>query len=302
MKIAITGSSGLVGSNLVQYFTKQGHTVTRILRSNNHSTDAISWNPEENQIDSSSLEGTDIIIHLAGESIGEGRWTKEKKLRILNSRIQGTRLISQSIANLKKQPKALLCASAIGIYGDRAPLETIDEESSHGTGFLCNVVKEWESSTEDAQSAGIRVIHMRFGVILASKGGALAKMLVPFRLGLGGRIGRGNQMMSWIANDEIPAIIDHLIKNKSITGPVNIVSPNPVSNQEFTHELGKTLHRPAFFPLPKLMVQLLFGEMGEALLLEGSKVIPKKLQENGYSFVYPTLDKALYSMWTGVNM
>lgn len=296
MQIAITGSTGLIGSALAAYFRAKGHAITRVCRRSSHieSDDRmVLWDIEQGKIVRSSLEGHDIVVHLAGANIAAYRWSSAYKMKILDSRINSTALLCSSLASLNKPPKAVFIASAIGFYGNSKPQTYLDESSSVGSDFLANVCRKWEAAAEPARRAGIRVIHMRFGMVVSAKGGALAKMLPVFRLGLGGRIGSGMQMISWIALDEIPAIMEYLIKAENISGPVNFVSPHPVSNREFTKILGKTLHRPAVFPLPGLVVRLLFGEMGKILLLGGQNVFPKKLSDSGYKFQYPLLEEAL---------
>jgi len=295
MRIAITGSTGLIGTALVEWFSKNGHSITRIVRDSHPSgaNRCVVWDPNQRRIDAAALEGHDVVIHLAGESIASGRWTAERKARIRDSRIQGTSLISETLAKLSHRPRVLLSASAIGYYGNRDPNETLDESSKPGSGFLAEVCSQWEQATAPAQAAGIRVVNMRFGIVLSSRGGALAKMLPPFKLGVGGKIGSGNQIMSWIALDEIPTAVSHLIANEALSGPVNFVSPNPVSNAEFTRVLGRVLSRPTIFPVPALAAKIMFGEMADELLLGGARVIPKKLQESGYKFTYPNLEQAL---------
>lgn len=293
MRIAVTGASGLVGAFLTGKLAEQGHSITKIVRKQDDSTSSILWDPARNEIDAAALEGHEVVIHLAGENVAAGRWTAQKKERILTSRTQGTTLLSQTLAQLKQPPRVLLSASAIGYYGQRPPDEPMDETNERGHGFLADVTGKWEESTQPAKAAGIRVVHMRFGIVLSQAGGALARMLPPFRLGLGGKIGDGKQMMSWIALDEIPLIVDHLIRHESIKGPVNVVSPQPVSNEVFTKCLSEVLRRPAFLPLPAFALRLAFGEMADSLLIGGTKVIPRQLQESRYTFSYPDLTAAL---------
>ncbi len=294
-RIAITGSTGLIGSALVSFLLKQGHQVTQISR-NKHlkgpQTPVVFWDPQKGQVDAAALEGFDAVIHLAGANVGE-RWDASYKQTILESRVDGTRLLSRILGGLKHKPKVLLSASAIGYYGNHAPDVLLDEASAGGNGFLADVCRRWEAETQAAVEAGIRVVHLRFGVVLSKKGGALAKMGLPFALGLGGILGSGKQMMSWIALDEIPRIVQFLINESKIIGPVNITAPAAVSNAEFTKVLGSVIHRPTFLPVPGFAVQLLFGEMGETLLLGGSHVVPKRLKEMGYQYTYPDLKKAL---------
>ena len=284
MRIAITGSTGMIGSTLISFLLLKGHNITQITRPK-------VWDPNAEKIDAQALEGHDVVIHLAGANVGE-RWSEAHKKDILESRIKGTRLLCQTLARLKNKPKVLLSASAIGYYGNHPPDRILDENSPQGQGFLPDVCRQWEEETRAARDAGVRVVNMRFGVVLSKNGGALSKMWRPFQLGLGGVLGSGKQMMSWVALDEIPFIIDHLM-NKDVSGPVNLVSPQVVSNAQFTKVLGQVIKRPTIFPVPGFMIQLLFGEMGERLLLEGARVVPKRLQETGYQFHYPDLRSAL---------
>lgn len=298
LRIAITGSTGLIGSKIIPFLIGEGHQVTQITRgaklNSPVNTPFITWDPDAGKIDDSRLEGFDVFIHLAGTTVS-GRWTQKYKQSILDSRINGTRLIAKTLAGLKNKPKLFLSASAVGYYGNHAPEVVIDEQSPKGKGFLSDVCQCWESETQVAKNAGIRVINMRFGVVLSRRGGALAKMWFPFQFGLGGILGTGKHMMSWIALDEIPSIIHHFIKNEALTGAFNVTSPKPVSNKEFTKELGNTVKMPTIFPVPDFGIKLLFGEMGQVLLLEGAQVLPKRLLNSGYVFKYPDLSLALKS-------
>ena len=294
MKIAITGSTGLVGSALVSFLTTGGHHVTRIVRTTTAEGDAV-WNPVTGQIDADRLEGLDAVVHLAGENIAARRWNAEQKGRIRDSRVQGTKLLCETLAKLQRPPRVLISASAIGFYGDQGDRE-LTEESPSGSGFLPDVCREWESATEAAHKAGIRIAQLRFGVILSPRGGALAKMLTPFRLGLGGRIGNGRQWMSWIALDDVVGCIHHALATDSLHGPVNTVAPNAVTNREFTQTLGKVLGRPTLFPLPGFMARLAFGEMANDLLLGSTRVVPQVLRDTGYEFLFPDLEPALRCM------
>jgi uncharacterized protein (TIGR01777 family) len=270
-----------------------GHTVTRLVRSTPRPGQAdIPWNPAARSIGTPALEGLDAVVHLAGDNIASGRWTAAKKASIRNSRVQGTTVLCEALAQLVKPPKVLLSASAIGYYGDRG--ETIlREESPPGTGFLAEVCQVWEAATAPAAQRGIRVVHLRFGMVLSPAGGALAKMLTPFRLGLGGVIGTGKQYMSWIALDDVLGAIHHALHTETLQGPVNVVAPSAVTNREFTTTLGKVLRRPTWLPLPAFAVRLMFGEMGDALLLASTRVTPARLMASGYTFQYPELEKAL---------
>lgn len=293
MKILVSGSTGLVGSALVPFLTKDGHQVKRLVRSKTGpGASDIFWDPAKNTIDADSLEGLDAVVHLAGESIAAGRWTAERKAKIRDSRVQGTRLLSESISRLKSPPRAFVCASAIGFYGDRGE-EILRENSPWGAGFLAQVCRDWEAASAAAVQKGIRVVHLRLGVVLSPAGGALAKMLPPFKMGLGGVIGSGGQYMSWISLDDIVGVINHALTNTSIAGAVNTVSPNPVTNRDFTNTLGKVLSRPTVFPMPAFAARLAFGEMANELLLASARVEPARLVASGYAFRHPLLEGAL---------
>jgi uncharacterized protein (TIGR01777 family) len=292
MDVAITGSTGLIGSALVAALKAGGHGVARLVRTEPppESPD-ICWSPEKAYVDNQKLEGKGAVVHLAGDTIAE-RWSPEKKIRIHASRIRGTQLIAEAVRQLSKPPQVLVSASAIGYYGDRGA-EILREESAAGTGFLAEVCRDWEAATEVASRAGIRVVHLRTGIVLSAMGGALAKMLLPFRMGAGGKIGSGKQYMSWIDIDDHVSAILHLIRNPSVQGAVNCVGPNPVTNLEFTRTLGSVLSRPTFAPLPAFAVGLIFGEMGKELLLSSQRVEPLKLKASGFQFRYPELESAL---------
>ena len=283
MKILITGSTGIVGAALIPVLKEEGHEVARMLRSGSAAGTDLLWNPDAGTIDVQKLEGFDAVVHLAGENIAAGRWTPARKDSILQSRVKGTRLLAESLAGLKRPPKVLVSASAIGYYGDRGA-EVLSEESSPGTGFLPEVCRAWESATEPATNKGIRVVHLRIGIVLSTRGGALAKMLPPFRMGAGGKIGSGAQYMSWISLADLCGAILHAIKTESLRGAVNAVSPRPLTNAEFTKELGTALHRPAIFPLPAFAARLMLGEMADALLLASIRIEPARLQASGFAF------------------
>jgi uncharacterized protein (TIGR01777 family) len=293
MHIAVTGSTGLVGSALVPFLKSRGHSLLRIVRSANDSTgEDIAWDPSTGRIDAGRLEALDAVVHLAGENVAARRWDDEQKERIRASRVQGTWLLCQTLAKLQQPPGALVSASAIGFYGDRGEQE-LDEESPSGNGFLSEVCRAWEAATKPATEAGVRVVHVRFGIILSPKAGALSKMLKPFRLGLGGRIGSGRQWMSWIALDDALGCIDHMIGNSSLRGPVNMVTPNPVTNREFTTTLGRILRRPTLLPIPRFMARLAFGEMANELLMASTRVVPRALIDSNYQYLYSDLEGAL---------
>jgi hypothetical protein len=290
MHIAVTGASGLVGSNLVPMLTTGGHQVTKLVRGKAGEGEA-KWDPE-GKFDVRPLAGIDAVVHLAGENIAAARWSTKAKGKIRNSRVQGTRVLCDGLAQMPAPPKVLVCASAIGFYGDRGD-EVLTEESAVGVGFLAEVVREWEAATQPARDAGIRVVNLRFGVILSPKGGALAKMLLPFKMGIGGRVGSGRQYWSWISINDAAGAIHHTLMTDSLSGPVNAVTPNPVTNVEFTKMLGRVLNRPTMVPMPAFAARLALGKMADELLLASSRVEPHKLQRSGYDFRQPTLESAL---------
>lgn len=290
MHIAVTGASGLVGSNLVPLLSTGGHQVTRLVR-RTAGAGEVTWDPA-GEVDLAALDGIDAVVHLAGENIAAARWTAAVKQRIRESRVQGTRVLCEALVKLPKPPKVLVCASAIGFYGDRGG-EELTEESAAGTGFLAEVVRDWEAATGPAREAGIRVVNLRFGVILSPNGGALAKMLLPFKLGAGGPVGDGRQYWSWISIDDAAGAIQHSILTGGLSGPVNAVAPQPVTNREFTKTLGSVLRRPAVLPMPAFAARLVLGEMANDLLLASARVVPRQLQRTNYDFRQPTLELAL---------
>ncbi|MDX6446176.1 MAG: uncharacterized protein QOH71_3250 [Blastocatellia bacterium] len=291
MRVLIAGASGLVGSALIPAIEAEGATVTRLVRTSAGAGE-IEWHPNNDRINAPALEGFDAIINLAGENIAAGRWTDEQKRKIHDSRVNGSHLISETIARLKQKPKVFLCASATGIYGDRDD-EALDEESDSGGGFLAGVCREWEQATEPAAAAGIRTVNLRFGPILAREGGMLAKLLTPFKMGMGGKVGSGKQYISWVAIEDVVNAIMLALKDESVRGPLNIVSPNPVTNEIFTKTLGHVLGRPTALAMPAFAVRLAFGEMADEMLLASQRVIPKKLNDLGYEFQQPELEGAL---------
>ena len=295
MKILISGASGLVGAAVAQSLTNDHHEIIRLVRRAPRSREEIEWNPDANKLDASGLNHIEAVVHLAGESIASGRWNREKKARIRDSRVKGTRLLSETLANLSQPPRVLVSASAIGYYGDRGD-EVLTEESAEGRGFLAEVCREWEAATGAAQERGVRVTMMRFGMILSERGGALTKMMPPFKMGVGGRIGSGQQFISSVALDDVVGAIIHAIGTESLTGAINMVAPNPVTNEEFTRVLGRVLSRPTIFPLPAFAARLAFGEMADELLLSSARVEPRRLLESGYRFRYADLESALRSM------
>ena len=292
MHVAVSGSRGLVGSALVPFLTTGGHRVTRLVRGAPANSDEAAWNPSRGLAEPSRFDGVDAVVHLAGENIAAGRWTPARKAGIRQSRVEGTRSLCESLTRLAQPPKVFVSASAIGFYGDRGA-QTLTEESGAGNGFLPDVCREWEAATEPASQAGIRVVNLRFGMVLSPAGGALNKMLLPFRLGLGGRIGSGEQFMSWIAIDDAVGAIHHALSAESLRGPVNAVAPTPVTNAEFTRTLARVLRRPAFMLVPPFAARLAFGEMADALLLASARAMPVRLRESGYHFRFPELEGAL---------
>ncbi len=293
MNVLISGASGLVGSELVTFLTQKGHYIRKLVR-NEAKPDAneIKWDPASSEIEQTALEGLDAVVHLAGENIAGGRWTSERKALIRDSRVQGTRLLSETLAKLKAPPKVLVSASAIGFYGDRGD-DVLDEESESGSGFLAEVCQEWEEACTAAGNASIRIVNLRTGVVLSAAGGALAKMLLPFKMGVGGVVGSGSQYMSWIAIDDLVGAIHHTLVTESLNGPVNVVAPNPATNREFTKTLGRVLRRPTLFPMPVFAARLAFGEMADELLLASTRVEPAKLKSSRFQFQFPELEDGL---------
>jgi uncharacterized protein (TIGR01777 family) len=293
MKILISGSHGLVGSALRKSLVEDGHEVLRLVRSKvEFGAPEVEWHPDRDHIDAQPLAGIEAVFHLAGESIASGRWTDEKKRAIRESRVKGTLLLSQSLAQLSQPPSVFVSASAIGYYGNRGD-EVLTEMSAPGNDFLASVCVEWEEATRAAVEKGIRTVHTRFGIVLDKNGGALAKMLTPFRMGIGGRVGDGRQWMSWIALDDVVAGLKFLLLDTASRGAVNFVAPNPVTNAEFTRTLGRVLSRPTFFAIPAFGVRLAFGEMADALLLASQRVGPEVLEDKGFPFYWPTLEPTL---------
>ncbi|HYV14187.1 MAG TPA: TIGR01777 family oxidoreductase [Pyrinomonadaceae bacterium] len=291
MRILVSGSHGLVGKALISSLRSDSHEILRLVRGKPASANEIEWHPNEGSIDPTALEGIDVVVHLAGESIASSRWTDEKKRAIRDSRIKGTSLLSEALAQLSRPPSVFVSASAIGYYGDRDD-ELLTETSAPGDDFLANVCVEWENATIPAIEKGIRTVHARFGIILDANEGALGKMLTPFRMGIGGRIGDGKQWMSWIDIEDVVNGLKSLIESP-VSGPVNFVAPNPVTNAEFTKTLGRVLSKPTIFPIPAFGARLAFGEMGDALLLSSQRVKPDVLEQRGFGFAYPTLESAL---------
>jgi uncharacterized protein (TIGR01777 family) len=297
MKVLVTGSSGLVGTALGQTLARAGHTVCRLVRPQSAAGEganegfAVAWNPETGELGGAGV-GADAVVNLAGASIADGRWTTQRKEQLRASRIDTTRALVNALAKMNARPSVLVSASAIGIYGDRGD-ETLTEASKPGTEFLASLAQEWEAQALKAEALGIRVVLARFGIILAREGGALPKMILPFKFGAGGKLGSGQQWMSWVALEDVAGILRFVIENNSARGPINIVSPQPLQNAEFTKILAKTMHRPALFPAPAFALRLALGEMADALLLSSQRVRPQASEKLGYKFLHADLTAAL---------
>jgi len=297
VRVALSGSSGLIGGALARLLVEDGATVVRLVRSQ-AGVGEILWDPVAGKADAAGLDGVDAIIHLAGENIASRRWNPEQKEKIRKSRVDGTRLLAETAAGLENKPKVFICASAVGYYGNRS--ETVDESSPSATGFLADLCSQWEAAAQAASDAGIRVVYARIGVVLSPKGGALKKMLIPFKMGVGGPLGDGSQPMPWIALDDVLGALRFLLERGELSGPFNLTSPNCVTNGEFTKALGRAVRRPAVLPMPAFAVKMLFGEMGEALLLGGAKVYPRRLEEAGFHFRFPKVEDALNHVLSSV--
>lgn len=292
MRIAITGSTGLIGERLVATFNESGHDVLRLVREPSRSADEIFWNPSTGEVDTEKLEGVDAVIHLAGVSISSGLWTRKRKQVIRDSRVQGTQVLANALASLTHPPKVLVTASGVNYYGDTGNEERT-EASGAGTGFLADVVREWEAASGPAERAGIRVVNLRFGVVLAKEGGMLPLISLPFRFGVGGKLGDGRQWMSWIAIDDLIGVIKESIVNDELEGPINATAPEPVTNAEFTETLGKVLKRPTVMRVPAFAARTVGGQLAEELILISLRVVPERLEQIGFQFRYPTLESAL---------
>jgi uncharacterized protein len=292
MRVAVTGASGLVGQALVRHLESRGHEALRLVRRAPRAAGELLWAPDTGEIDAAGLAGVDAVVHLAGEGIAEGRWTAARKLRLRTSRIGPTRLLAQTLAGLARRPTVLVSASAVGYYGNRGD-EWLDETSAPGQDFLARLCVDWEAATEPAVSAGIRVVALRTGVALSTRGGALARMLPPFRLGLGGVLGPGTQYLSWIAIDDLVGAIAHVLANPAVAGPVNAVTPAPLTNREWTKTLGRVLGRPTVARVPAFALRLALGELAEGALLASQRVRPRQLLASGYRFGFPELESAL---------
>lgn len=298
MKVLVTGASGFVGTALCAALEAAGDTVIRLVRAEPRGPAELRWNPAAGTIDTAALHSVvplDAVIHLAGENVGAGRWTPERKARILESRRTSTRLLADTLAGLEPKPAVLLSASATGYYGDRGE-EVLEEASTPGNDFLAQVCQEWESAAEPARAAGIRVVHPRIGIVLSAEGGPLEKMLPPFRFGLGGPLGSGRQWLGWITREDVVGALQHALTTSTLSGPVNFVAPNPVRNVEFAGALGKALHRPALLPVPAFALRLLLGEVADAILAS-QRIVPRRLLESGYPFRHPDLGPAFQQMF-----
>jgi uncharacterized protein len=291
LDVLVSGSTGLIGSALVSALEESGHRVRRLTRSGGSSEDVVRWDPSAGEIDAGRIEGVDAVVHLAGENI-VGRWTDAKKARIRDSRVRGTRLLSDTLARLPTPPAVMISASASGYYGDRGN-ELLSEESAPGDNFLAGVGQEWEAAADPAREAGVRVVHPRIGIVLSTEGGALGTTLPIFKLGVGGKIGSGRQYWSWIAIDDVVGAILHALTEDSLEGPVNVTVPDPPTNAEYTRVLGRVLGRPTLFPLPAPVARIMLGQLADELLLASQRIEPARLKETGYSYRYPELEGAL---------
>jgi uncharacterized protein (TIGR01777 family) len=293
LHVLVSGSTGLIGSALVPFLTTGGHRVTRIVRGAVRQGEAaVQWNPATGELDTGDVQPVDAVVHLAGENIAGARWSTAIKARIKESRGTATRQLCESLARLEPRPKVLICASAIGYYGDRGA-EVLTDDSASGTGFLAEVCRAWETATAPAANSGIRVVNLRFGVVLSAAGGALATMLLPFQFGAGGTIGGGEQYMSWIALDEVPGVTLHALLRDTVRGALNVVTPQPVTNREYTKTLGRVLKRPTLLAVPTAAARLAFGEMADEMLLASTRVEPARLLATHYRFGFPELEPAL---------
>ena len=293
MQIMISGSHGLIGARLVDELTQAGHTVFRLgRRSRSQTAGDVVWDPATGEVVGSWPEDLDVVVHLAGASIAEGRWTQSRMAEIRDSRVVGTRRLSEAMATWQHKPSTLICASAIGFYGDRGE-EQLDESSAAGTGFLATVCQEWEAAADAARQAGIRVAHLRLGMVLSPQGGALQKMLLPFKLGMGGIIGHGRQYWSSVFLDDVVAAILHVMERDALAGPVNVVGPQPVTNRDFTKILGRVIGRPTIMPMPRIMGRIVLGKMVDELMIASARVLPQQLLESGFRFKYEELETGL---------
>jgi uncharacterized protein (TIGR01777 family) len=292
MKVAVTGASGLVGSALVPFLSGGGHEVVRLVRRAPRAEGEVRWDPARGEIDRAGLEGVDGVVHLSGENLAGGRWTAARKARLVDSRVGSTRILARALAELDRPPKVLVSMSAVGYYGARGDA-WVDESSPADGDFLSRLCVDWEAAAAPAVEAGLRVAHPRLGVVLSPAGGALGKMLLPFRAGLGGVVGPGTQYMSWVAIDDVLGALHLALTAEALEGPFNVVAPEPVTNREFTKTLGRVLGRPTVTPVPAFALRLALGEMADATLLASTRVRPRRLEETGYAFRLPALEGAL---------
>lgn len=295
MRVAITGATGLIGRALDEALVRDGHTVVRLTRAPRQATDVL-FDPARRLLDPAALRGVDAVVHLAGEPIAQ-RWNTAVQRRIRESRVQGTRLVAETLASLQDRPAVLVSGSAVGYYGDRGD-EVLTEASAPGADFLSEVTVAWEGAAEAARDAGIRVVHPRMGVVLSAHGGALERMLLPFRLGLGGRVGDGGQWLSWISLEDAVGALRHAIDTPALQGPVNVVGPAPVTNAEFTDALGRVLHRPTLLPIPKFALRAVFSEMADATLIASQRAVPRALEATGFEFAHRDVESALAAALT----
>ena len=300
MSVLITGASGMIGAALQSRLESEGVRVAQLTRQSvgDAEPERIYWHPESGTLDAEKLEGFRAVVHLAGENIAGGRWTADKMRRIYDSRVTGTTLLCRVLANLKNKPRMLICASATGYYGDRGD-EELNEEAAPGRGFLAEVCKAWEQAAAPAAEAGIRVTHLRIGMVLTGKGGALPRMLPAFRRGLGGPIGGGRQWMSWITLEDLTCVIAFCLNTRRMNGVINAVAPNPVQQRDFAKALGRTLEKPAWLPAPGFAIRIALGEMGKELLLSSARVLPERLEQAGFKWRYPEMDEALTACVAG---
>lgn len=292
MTIAISGASGLIGSVIANRLTSDGRGIIRLVRHPTDEPDAAHWDPTGGLVDLAKLDGIDALIHLAGENIASGRWTDERKRAIRDSRVNGTRTLFESLSRMDRPPMTILCASAVGFYGDRGD-ERLTEESESGKGFLAEVCRDWESAARDAAPTGSRLVHLRFGVVLSADDGMLPRLLPVFRAGMGGPVGGGDQYMSWVAIDDVVRIVERVLSDEQIVGAINVVAPQPVTNREFGKTLGHVIGRPAVVPTPAFAVRLAMGKMADELVLASTRAIPARLDRAGHEFAFPTLETAL---------
>jgi uncharacterized protein (TIGR01777 family) len=299
MKVLISGASGLVGTAVADALRKDGHTVRQFVRPGGTSRAGdVRWDPASGTADLAAMEGADAVICLSGASVGEGRWTAERKKVLRSSRVDLTRVLVDSLGRLKQKPRVFIAASAIGYYGNRGD-EILTESSTAGNNFIAQLARDWETESIRAESVGIRTVILRFAVILSAKGGALARMVLPFKLGVGGRLGSGRQWMSWVVLEDVVEIVRAAISDERMRGPVNVAAPGPVQNAEFTRVLAKVLRRPAIFPAPAFALRIALGEMADGLLLASARVIPEKLRAAGYRFRFENLEGALRAILRG---